>query len=171
MSQVVLQLKPIAYRLLLLRVVAWIGVCLVGLGLSFCLLELFEKLFVFKETTAFFFNVLVLATAGLVTLGGLVRVFRNQDRLGDMANRVEQAHPELMDSLNTAVEVARIPPSKRTTIEKLLVDSVNEKTASYHLEKLLIPRYLGFFSLSGIFIFAFILLGFSHFWYRSLSSL
>jgi hypothetical protein len=164
MSQVVLQLKPIAYRLLLLRLAGWIGICLVGTGLSFGLLEILEKAFIFKESTAFYLNVVVISFALLVTLAGFVRILKRQPRLTDLANRVEQVHPELMDSLNAAVEVMHIPLSKRSVIERLLVDSVAEKTAAYNLEKLLIPRRLSFFSLSGIILAGVIFMCFAHFY-------
>ena len=162
MSQVVLQLNPIAYKLLLLRLSGWVGLCLLASGAAFALLEILEKIFIFKEATAFFINAIVIIFAALVTLTGFVRIIKRQPRLTDLANRVEQAHPDLMDSLNAAVEVVRIPTSKRSTIERLLVDSVAEKTSAYNLDKLLIPRWLSFFSLSGLFLSGLILLVFAH---------
>ena len=163
MSNAVLQLKPIAYRLLLLRIAAWVGACLVGTGLLFCFLQLLELLFVFKETTAFFFNLVSILVSATVTVVGLVGIIRNQIRLPDLAKQVERAHPELMDSLNAAVEISHIPQAERTTLENLLVESVNKQTADYKLDKLLIPRTYGFFPLSGVFVLAVLLLGFAHF--------
>ncbi|MCZ6671613.1 MAG: hypothetical protein O7C75_01610, partial [Verrucomicrobia bacterium] len=122
-----------------------------------------EKLFVFKETTVFMLNILVLGAAGVITLAGLVHVFKRQPRLTELSNKVEQAHPELMDSLNAAVDVAKVPPSQRGPIERLLIDSVEEKTASYDLEKILIPRHLSFYVLSGTGLLAIALLVFAHF--------
>jgi len=163
MPVVVSQLKPIAYRLLLLRLAAWVAFCLIGTGIAFGVLEMLEKLLIFKETTALALNLIILGIAGVVTVTGFIRVFKYQPKLQALSNRVEEAHPELMDSLNAAVEVANIPLAKRTTIERLLIESVAEKTASYNLEKLLIPRYLRFYALSGLFLVGFFLLGFAHF--------
>ena len=163
MTNAVLQLKPIAYRLLLLRIAAWVGACLAGMGLLFCLLQLLEYLFVFKESTAFFFSLAAISVSATVTAIGLIRIIRNQVQLADLAKQVEQAHPELMDSLNAAVEISHVPQAERSTLENLLVQSVNKQTADYNLDKLLIPRSYSFFPLSGIFVLAVLLLGFAHF--------
>lgn len=163
MSNAVLQLKPIAYRLLLLRIAAWVGICLVGTGLLFGALQLLEMVLVFKETTAFFLNVIVIILSGIVTVAGLFRVIKNQSRLRDLAQQVEQAHPELMDSLNAAVEISNKPEAKRSTLENLLIESVNKQTADYKLDRLLIPKTFTFFPLTAIFITAIVLLGFAHF--------
>lgn len=163
MTNAVLQLKPIAYRLLLLRIAVWVGACMVGTGLLFSGLQLLEMLFVFKEATAFFLNVVVLSVSLVVLVAGLIRVIRNQARLPDLAKQIEHAHPELMDSLNAAVEIAHISEFKRSTLENLLIDSVNKKTADYQLDKLLIPRLYSFFPLSGLFILAVVLLACAHF--------
>ncbi|MCB1121661.1 MAG: hypothetical protein KJT03_08945, partial [Verrucomicrobiae bacterium] len=122
MAKVISQLSPIAFRLLLLRIAGWIGICILGTGVAFGILELLEQAFVFKELTAFFLNVLILVMAGLVTIAGLVRCARTQPRMADLANKVEEAHPDLMDSLNAAVEVVRIPKNKRSIIENLLLE-------------------------------------------------
>ena len=163
MPNVVTQLRPIAYRLLLLRLAAWIALCLIGAGLAFCLLEFLESIFVFKERTAFFLNLILLAGAAFATLSGLIGVFKNQPQLKDLSNKVEQLHPELMDSLNAAVDVIRIPPSKRGPIENLLVQSVEEQTQSYNLERMLVPRHLRFYALSGTWLTAIVLLVTAHF--------
>ena len=123
MTNAVLQLKPIAYRLLLLRIAAWVGACLAGMGLLFCLLQLLEYLFVFKESTAFFFSLAAISVSATVTAIGLIRIIRNQVQLADLAKQVEQAHPELMDSLNAAVEISHVPQAERSTLENLLVQS------------------------------------------------
>ena len=156
-------LKPIAFRLLLLRLAGWAALCVIGLGIAFCGLELLEKTLVFKETTAVWLNLAFIGVCGIVLLLGLFRVYRNQPKLMELSNRVEEAHPELMDSFNAAVEVSSIPASKRTTIEQLLISSVAEKTASYDLEKLLIPKRLRFYTLSGLFVVAVAFLSFAHF--------
>ena len=109
-------LKPIAFRLLLLRLAGWAALCVIGLGIAFCGLELLEKTLVFKETTAVWLNLAFIGVCGIVLLLGLFRVYRNQPKLMELSNRVEEAHPELMDSFNAAVEVSSIPASKRTTI-------------------------------------------------------
>ena len=163
MLPVVSQLKPIAYKLLLLRLACWVMLCLFATGISCCVMELLEKIFVFKEATAFALNTLILGTAFLVIIIGIFRIIRRQPRLSDLANQVEQAHPDLMDSLNAAVEVARISPSNRTVIERLLLDSVSEKTAAYNLEKILVPRYLGFFPLFGLLMAGVCLMVVAHF--------
>lgn len=163
MAKVITQLNPIAFRLLLLRIAGWMGICILGTGLAFGCLELLEQAFVFKERTAFFLNLLVLGVAGTVTVAGLVRCVKSQPGMTDLANKVEEVHPELMDSLNAAVEVARIPNNKRTPIEHLLLESVEKQTSSYRLEKLLIPRRLSFFPLTFLFLAGMALLVFAHF--------
>ena len=163
MTNAVLQLKPIAYRLLLLRIAAWVGACLAGTGLLFCLLQLLEVMFVFKETTAFVLSLIAISVSAAVTVIGLIRIIRNQIQLSDLAQQVEHAHPELMDSLNAAVEISHVPQAERSTLENLLVQSVNKQTADYNLDKLLIPRSYSFFPLSAIFVLAVVLLGFAHF--------
>lgn len=163
MQPVAETLKPIAFRLLLLRLAGRLALCVIGLGLVFRGLEFLEKFFVFKESTAVILNLGILAVFGVVALIGLIQAYRNQPKLMELSNRVEEAHPDLMDSFNAAVEVSNIPEAKRTTIERLLVASVAEKTASYDLEKLLIPRHIRFFSLSGLLVVAVALMVFAHF--------
>jgi len=160
---IITQLKPIAYRLLLLRIAFWIALCLIGLGLAFSGLEILERLLTFKESTAFALNLIIIISTAVVCIHGLIRILRNQPKLSQLSNKVEQLHPELMDSLNAVVDVVRIPPSKRGPIEKLLVYSVEEKTRGYELEKMLIPSHLRFFPLSGIWLVALVLLVVAHF--------
>jgi len=163
MPSIATQLKSIAYRLLLLRLVGWLALCLIGMGLAFGGLEILERLLVFKEGTAFILNILIIVSTAVICIWGLIKILRNQPKLSDLSNKIEQLHPELMDSLNAVVDIVRIPPSQRGPIEKLLVGSVEEKTCGYELEKMLIPWRLRVSSLSGIWLIALTLLVFAHF--------
>ena len=163
MAHFITRFRPLAYRLLLSKLAFWVGLCLVGAGVTFALIEAFDKLFILRETTAFFLHATVLAAAGTTVLAGFARLVKRKATLADLANQVEEEHPELMDSLNAAVEVTRIPQSKRSLIESLLMEEVSKSTEGIDFEKVVIPRYLGFYGTALLWLGALALLTWAHF--------
>ena len=163
MANFITRFRPLAYRLLLSRLTLWVGLCLVGAGVALSLIQAFDKLFILRETTAFFLYATALLIAGITVLAGFSRLVKHKATLADLANQVEEKHPELMDGLNAAVEVTSIPESKRSVIERLLVEEVSKSTEKIDFEKVVIPRYLDFYGTAILWLGAIALLVWAQF--------
>ena len=163
MAPFITRFRPLAYRLLLSKLTFWMGSCLIGAGLAFALIEAIDKGFVLREITAFVLCATVFLAAGIAVLVGFFRLVKHKATLAELANQVEEERSELMDSLNAAVEVSHIPPSKRSVIERLLMEEVSKATEEIDFDKIVIPRYLGFYGTSLLWLGALALLVWAHF--------
>ena len=142
----------------------WVGLCLVGAGVAISLVEAFDKtLYPPGNRRLLSLYATALLIAGLTVLAGFFRLVKHKATLADLANQVEEKHPELMDGLNAAVEVTSIPESKRSVIERLLVEEVSKSTEKIDFEKVVIPRYLDFYGTAILWLGAIALLVWAQF--------
>ncbi len=164
MASFIQRIKPLERSLNRRRVSAWKGWSIVCAGLFLAVLELLDKVFVFKESSAVIWVLLLLTFMGSSILYGIFRVRKSPRKLSDLATAIEEEHPELMDGLHAAVEVANKAPADRTLLDRLLIEDVSKKTAAFDFDKTLIPVRLRLLSITSLWVLGFALLVAAHFY-------
>lgn len=97
-----------------------------------------------QESTALWWVPGTLILAIITSAAWMVRLHRQQPTVRDLAEQVEAAHPELLDSFNTAVDLCENPTidSPSSVFHEALFTQVARQTESLNWPQLLIGRHL-----------------------------
>jgi len=134
-----------------------------SLGVGVGLLVLVDKLFLLPERYCF------IAMCGLGGLSFLVlmrSVFRLKAvRLSTrgVADLIEAQCPQLMDTLNTAIQVAEKPEGERSLIDRKVLEAAGEQVKGLVIRPMVIPTVLRLPYLVMILLMTVLLFGVSHF--------
>ncbi|MCC5835392.1 MAG: DUF4175 family protein [Opitutales bacterium] len=113
-----------------------------------------------EHTALWVVGILILSgISGGVT--AMVLTWRSRPQLRDLAARIEDRHPELFDTLNTAVEIAETRNGPSNLLEASLFHQVDNSLRDIPLRQSLLPSWLRLPSLLAMGICLFLLFGWS----------
>jgi len=113
-----------------------------GLGVTLGLLALLDLVLPLQERHGFIAISTLVVFGGCGFVAGMLRLRRYRMTEAKLAELIEKARPELMDTLNTSVAILRKPEAERSLLERKVLEEALQKTAGLDLPKIVFPKIL-----------------------------